>query len=625
MKKKILRNFIAISSLIFTLTFITISVHAEVEEEERVALTGIRDKIEQYAPSIDLKIPKRAYVRVLTAEEVFYVLNISNRECAGRPMLVDFTIPQTGVVATSDWHGDLTGLTKTAQVARSQGKLYVITGDVVDRGLESVECAIYALICQTLDPEHFIYLAGDHEFESVNRQYGLWNEVTAKYKSDASSVYQALNGSFSYLSLAAVGDGRVFFSHAGFGETTNPSRLRNLKAPRSSWQFEEVSFGDEKDEDPEELNSKLNEILERLNPEEKATFARLKDHYELNILKRGYSKKNCSLILLNLILNPQKLITELTWSDFLPEARPNSEKFPTNKNRNSYFSYDGLADMPIDFTIEAVLEFCNEHEFEMIVRGHEHGGGFSDCGFRLTEFCGKKVVTLTSSKRVYYHTRERVGRLLFKGDVVHIAKNLTLFSEDAERYGATLEREEEERRIRQQREQGQKHCDALLDLANDLVISYISQMEAAKAACGNPEEALQLYIGAQVTNCQILNKKFMALAEKYPTESEESSFFAQKIDPAWDVEFFYSEGGEIAYLGKQLIQIKNEANAAIMKFLYRSKAKELKEQIEQKIQSFNDFLDDETLARLNAAGQADFDFHNTNATIKALAAQLADF
>jgi diadenosine tetraphosphatase ApaH/serine/threonine PP2A family protein phosphatase len=511
MNKKILKKFITITSLALAFIFITINSKAEVTDAERGRLQDIEKRIEQHAQNQkpNYQDRNRPYKVLLSKDDTFFVLEIFNREQNGKPILAEFNIPEEGAVCTSDWHGDLPGLIDTSVAARNQGKSYIITGDLVDRGRESVECATYAFIQAIFYPNRFFYLAGDHEFENVNRRYGLYAEIRAKYKAeDADSIFNAFNHSFEYLPLAAIANEKAFFVHGGFGATTSVENLRRLTAPRSSWETREVSLDDE----------------ERLNPQQQELFRYLKRSYNFPDSPSG---EMGDLGYLRALLTPGKMVLDMTWANFLYEEDDMRYHFPrcTARGFGYYLFYDQAA---TSFTIGDVGPFFNKNNLKVMFRGHEHSP--YKCGGRQVCVGGKHVVTTTSSKNIYLFENNSRSLLLPKGDVIHITEDLGFSFQDTDKYIADSKLEE-------QRKQGQANCDALLKQMDEFKFqeNYESEQILAREQEGLSKysEALEHQIKAQIAAFQALTFEYTALADKHEfLNTDRSAEFSQKAKKA---------------------------------------------------------------------------------------------
>ncbi|MDR1521979.1 MAG: metallophosphoesterase [Streptococcaceae bacterium] len=616
MKKKILKQFIVISSLIFTLIFITINVQAQVTDEECIFLENVINKLEQHAQKLkpSYKDPKRSYEKVLTKDEILYVLNVFNRERAGQSMLTELTMPQEGAVSTSDWHGDLLGLTETAQAARKLKKLYVITGDVVDRGRESVECAVYALASQARYPDHFVYIAGDHEVEEeTNSYYGLKEEVRRKYGEPKNGryeysgieteIYNTLNHSFRHLPLVALVDGKIFFVHGGFGETTDLDKLRNLTAPSNSWIHREVVLDDEK----------------CLNQKDKVVLQNLRNNYnwQYDLERRlGWSKEtctSCTLKYLDAILNPQKMVTELTWSDFHNDSSLSQyKKFPTNSKRGSV-NLGNFSKILTCFVPDSFREFCENNNLKAIVRGHEHT--HYNCGARVLQFDGKQLVTTTSSKNVYLFQEK--GTFLPKGDVVLIDKDLNISSKDTEQCVIDFKLEDLHNK-------GQANCATLLAQTNALFRDHheleLSLAEQAKSS-GNAREALKHYVEAQTTASQAVAVQFTALSEKHAVQDpSESESCLTKAKQANEIEKIFRDIDELRL---QEQQTRDELDATNKKrFIRRAglrfRAKKSVKKIKDKLRLTANFVSSNNADFLSEEGMDTYDMVESSNKIQEL-------
>ncbi|MDR1473533.1 MAG: metallophosphoesterase [Lactobacillales bacterium] len=606
MNKKILKKFITITSLVLAFVFITIDIKAEVTDAERSRLQDIERRIEQYAQNLkpNYQNPKRTYQLFLSKDDIFFVFGIFNCERTGQSMLTEFTIPNKGAVCASDWHGDLVGLTETAAAARKQEKAYIITGDLVDRGRESVECAIYALIQEILHPDRFFYLAGDHEFENTNRNYGLWAEINAKYGADADEIFNAFNHSFGYLSLAALANGKAFFVHAGFGQTTDLGKLKALSAPRSSWEHKEISLEDE----------------ERLNPQDRETLQALNEEYKrrkrLNLTTARYnSEEDAILAFLNGIINPEKMVLDIVWANFY-DSRYGYFAVCTDRGFSEYAPFYKTA---TNFTALAVRSFFNKNGLTYMVRGHEHN--CSNCGGRQKDVEGNKVVTTTSSKNIYLF--EKGHNVLPKGDVVHIAEDLSVSFQDTEAYVAKAKLEE-------QRKQGQENCDALLQQMNELFKfkeNYESEKRLAREQeeTSNQLEALDHQIKAQIVAMQAVTFEYTALADKYGyLNNGKSDEFRQKARMAKECEKKFTDvEGSIQPLMQARNKLRSTPKRRFIKRAFLSrKIKQRKRKIEDKVNSVKDLVTPENKVQLCSEGMEDYDMVESNNDIQRMLAGL---
>jgi serine/threonine-protein phosphatase 5 len=63
----------------------------------------------------------------------------------------------------------------------SESNPYIFNGDFIDRGSFSVEVILTLIMWKICLPQHLYMTRGNHEASSLNRMYGFFGEVTAKY------------------------------------------------------------------------------------------------------------------------------------------------------------------------------------------------------------------------------------------------------------------------------------------------------------------------------------------------------------------------------------------------------------------------------------------------------------
>ena len=130
---------------------------------------------------------------------------------------------QPPIVYVGDIHGNLTDLIRILHIfGMPPNTRYLFLGDYVDRGSHSIEVItiLLALLCKF--PNDVFLIRGNHEFASVNRMYGFYDETLNSYGTE--DVWLTCNNVFGYLPFAAVVGDQVFCVHGGLSpqlESTN--------------------------------------------------------------------------------------------------------------------------------------------------------------------------------------------------------------------------------------------------------------------------------------------------------------------------------------------------------------------------------------------------------------------
>lgn len=130
-----------------------------------------------------------------------------------RPQRMLLDCPNEKILVVGDVHGDLTQVRKALHfLDTKQVTKVVFNGDVIDRGIEMVECAMLIATYQMMYPNEVIYLRGNHEIASVNEVYGFRGYVTALF---GSRSYGSFKNAFQELPLAMKLEDWAFITHGG--------------------------------------------------------------------------------------------------------------------------------------------------------------------------------------------------------------------------------------------------------------------------------------------------------------------------------------------------------------------------------------------------------------------------
>lgn len=118
-----------------------------------------------------------------------------------------------------DIHGNLQDLLNIFSIFGFPPRTkYMFLGDYVDRGQHSIEVIILLLSMVCKFPQHVYLIRGNHEFQHINKVYGFFDEIMAKYNN--ADIWRMFNQVFSYLPLASIINEQIFCVHGGLSPLT---------------------------------------------------------------------------------------------------------------------------------------------------------------------------------------------------------------------------------------------------------------------------------------------------------------------------------------------------------------------------------------------------------------------
>ena len=95
----------------------------------------------------------------------------------------------------------------------SEVNKYLVNGDIVDRGPQSLQCIVLLLAWHVADPASMFLNRGNHEAEAMNLKDGFHAELMEKYGDPV--LFDFFQEVFSWLPAATLVDSKVFVTHGG--------------------------------------------------------------------------------------------------------------------------------------------------------------------------------------------------------------------------------------------------------------------------------------------------------------------------------------------------------------------------------------------------------------------------
>lgn len=141
------------------------------------------------------------------------------------------------VTVIGDIHGNITGLRRilAPRIREKKRSMYVFLGDYVDKDDRGVEVMLTIMLLRLVMPKTCITLRGNHEDVSMNKglkEYGFYNDCTLYYKDGADAIFNEITRVYTYLPLACVLNGSLFFVHGGLPEDIGKvESILAIKAP----------------------------------------------------------------------------------------------------------------------------------------------------------------------------------------------------------------------------------------------------------------------------------------------------------------------------------------------------------------------------------------------------------
>ncbi|SCV05669.1 LANO_0H12574g1_1 [Lachancea nothofagi CBS 11611] len=170
---------------------------------------------------------KRTKNVCLKNSEIAQICNQAREIFLSQPSLLELSPP---VKIVGDVHGQYADLLRLfTKCGFPPAANYLLLGDYVDRGKQSLETILLLLCYKIKYPENFFLLRGNHECANVTRVYGFYDECKRRCNI---KTWKIFIDTFNTLPLAAIVAGKIFCVHGGLSPVLNSmDEIRHVSRP----------------------------------------------------------------------------------------------------------------------------------------------------------------------------------------------------------------------------------------------------------------------------------------------------------------------------------------------------------------------------------------------------------
>ncbi|KAI7905142.1 Metallo-dependent phosphatase-like protein [Cokeromyces recurvatus] len=142
--------------------------------------------------------------------EIIYICKAAKEIFMRQPSLIEIHPP---VKIMGDIHGQYNDLLRLFELGGYPPESnYLLLGDYVDRGKQSLETILLLFCYKIRYPENFFLLRGNHECADVSKKYGFYDECIRRVNAD---IWKTFVDVFNTLPIAGLIDDKIFCVHGG--------------------------------------------------------------------------------------------------------------------------------------------------------------------------------------------------------------------------------------------------------------------------------------------------------------------------------------------------------------------------------------------------------------------------
>ncbi|XP_017045128.1 serine/threonine-protein phosphatase alpha-3 isoform [Drosophila ficusphila] len=163
----------------------------------------------------------------LSTREIEMVCARAREALLEQPTLLELSSP---INLLGDIHGQYINLLRYFDAnGYPPDSVYLLLGDYVDRGKQSIETLTLLLALKARHPQNFYLLRGNHECSSLNHFYGFYDECKRRF---TVKLWRTFVDCYNCLPLAAIIEKTIFCCHGGLSpHLFSMSQIMKIERP----------------------------------------------------------------------------------------------------------------------------------------------------------------------------------------------------------------------------------------------------------------------------------------------------------------------------------------------------------------------------------------------------------
>ncbi|MFX1315575.1 MAG: metallophosphoesterase [Promethearchaeota archaeon] len=179
----------------------------------------------------------------LKFEDISKILRIVRNIIKEENLLLEFNVAdkEECVYVIGDIHGNLDSLLTLIDITeKSNPKLIIFLGDIVDRGSRQLECLMAILAFKILNPNRVFILKGNHETLEMNQYYGFFQDFIQRFNDQ--NKFKEILELYYVLPFCATINRKILCLHGGIPEDIEIlKKLKGLKPQDVNSVFKSIS------------------------------------------------------------------------------------------------------------------------------------------------------------------------------------------------------------------------------------------------------------------------------------------------------------------------------------------------------------------------------------------------